>query len=295
MSPIHSCLALLVIFIWGCNFIFIKFCLTEFSPIFLCAVRFFLASFPAILFIKWPAAPFKWIAAYGLLTFGLQFACLFIGMNIGMTPGLASLLLQVQIFFSLFFAMLFLGEIPGIWQIGGALVSFIGIGLVATHLDSSISLASFLMVMGAAASWGLGNLISKKIGSVNMIALVVWGSFVACFPLLLLSLLFEGTSSIQYTLHHISWKGTASLFYIVYASTWVGYGVWNWLLSRYTVGTVVPYTLLVPVIGILSSVLVLGESFQSWKLIAGLFIITGLFINLFGSRVKRVFAKLRST
>src|SRR5207249_4460570 len=83
--------------------------------------------------------------------------------------------------------------------------------------------------------------------------------------------------------HHITWVGVTSLFYIVYGSTWIGYGVWNWLLSRYAVGIIVPFTLLVPVIGILSSILILGEPFQRWKLIAGLFVISGVCINLLGT------------
>lgn len=99
----HLLLALLVVFVWGINFIFVKLSLEEFSPLLLCAVRFLLASVPAVFFIKPPAVPFKIIAGYGLIMFALQFALLFIGLRVGMTPGVASLLMQVQVFFSMFF------------------------------------------------------------------------------------------------------------------------------------------------------------------------------------------------
>ncbi len=108
----HLLLALLVVFVWGINFIFVKLSLEEFSPLLLCAVRFLLASVPAVFFIKPPAVPFKIIAGYGLIMFALQFALLFIGLRVGMTPGVASLLMQVQVFFSMFFAIIFLGEQP---------------------------------------------------------------------------------------------------------------------------------------------------------------------------------------
>ncbi|AOW59093.1 TPA: EamA family transporter [Legionella pneumophila] len=281
----HLLLALLVVFVWGINFIFVKLSLEEFSPLLLCAVRFLLASVPAVFFIKPPAVPFKIIAAYGLIMFALQFALLFIGLRVGMTPGVASLLMQVQVFFSMFFAIIFLGEQPQVGQIIGALIAFIGIGVVALHFDHNVSLMGFLCILAAAASWGIGNLITKKIHSVNLIAVIVWSSFVACLPMFILSLVFEGPESFVTAYEHMTWKGILSVLYIVYISTWVGYGVWNWLISRYPVGMVVPFTLLVPVVGILSSVLILGEPFYLWKLVAGLLVISGLCINLLTTRL----------
>lgn len=280
----HLLLALLVVLIWGVNFIFVRFGLDEISPLLLCALRFFMASIPAVFFIKPPAIPFKIVASYGFIMFGMQFALLFLALQIGMTTGMASLLMQVQVFFSMFFAVVFLGEEPGIGQILGALVALLGIGLVATHFDQNISLVGFLFVMASAASWGIGNLITKKINSTNLIAVIVWSSFVACLPMFLLALVLEGPSSFIHAYNHVTWKGGLSLLYIVYISTWIGYGLWNWLISKHPVGTIAPFTLLVPVVGILSSVLVLGESFELWKLVAGLLVISGLCINIISAR-----------
>jgi O-acetylserine/cysteine efflux transporter len=280
----HLLLLLLVIIIWGGNFIFVKLGLEEISPLLLCALRFFLASIPAVFFIKPPAVPFKIIAAYGLVMFGMQFGFVFLGMHAGMTPGMASLIMQVQVFFSMFFAVIFLGERLSITQIVGALVSFMGIGLVALHFDTNVSLAGFILILAAAASWGIGNLITKKIKTNNMIAVVIWGSFVACLPMFLLSLIFEGPQSIVTSYHMMTWKSLGSLFYIVYISTWVGYGVWNWLIGRHPFGIIVPFTLLIPVVGILSSVIILGEPFQLWKLVACLLVISGLCINILSAR-----------
>lgn len=284
MPVSHLLLALLVVLVWGVNFIFVKFGLDEMSPLLLCAMRFLLASVPAVLFIKPPSVPFRIVAAYGLIMFGLQFSFIFMGMQIGMTPGMASLLMQVQVFFSMFFAVIFLGEKPKAGQIAGALVSFMGIGLVAMHFDQNVTLVGFLFIMAAAATWGIGNLITKKIQTTNIISVIVWGSFVACLPMFLLSLIFEGPASFSYAYEHLTWKGILSMLYIVYISTWIGYGIWNWLISTYPVGVIVPFTLLVPIVGMLSSTFILGESFQSWKLTAGLFVIAGLCINLLASR-----------
>jgi O-acetylserine/cysteine efflux transporter len=287
MPVSHLLLAILVAVIWGVNFLFVKLSLEEISPLLLSTLRFLFASVPAVFFIKPPSIPVKMILLYGLIMFGLQFTLLFIGMSLGMTPGMASLIVQVQVFFSMFFAAIFLNELPTIWQVTGALVSFTGIGLVAMHFDENISLLGFAFMLAAAATWGVGNLITKKANSINRLALVIWGSFVACIPILILTLIIEGPSSIINSFCHLTWTGATALLYIVYLSTWVGYGVWNWLLSRYPIGMIVPFTLLVPIVGVLSSVLILGEPLQSWKVVAGLFVISGLFINLLGARFLR--------
>lgn len=284
MPIAHILLALLVVSIWGVNFVFVKLSLNEISPLLLLAVRFLLASVPAVLFIKRPAMPFKTLALYGLFMFVMQFTFVFFGIRIGMTPGMASLIMQVQVFFSMFLAAFLLSEVPSIWQIVGALVSFTGIGLVAMHFDNNISLPGFLLILAAAAAWGIGNLITRKNNHVNMISLVIWANFIAFFPMLILTFVFEGTSNIVYSYHHITWLGITAVLYIVFASTWIGYGIWNWLLSRHPVGMVVPFTVLIPIVGIMSSVFILGESFQLWKLFSGLLVISGLCINILGTR-----------
>ncbi len=285
MQSLHLLLALLVILVWGFNFVVIKVGLDEIPPLLLGFARFFLTSIPAVFFIKRPTAPFRMVMWYGLFMFALQFSLLFIGMDVGVTPGLASLLLQLHVFFTLLLAMVFFGEKLRPWQIVGALVSFVGIALVAMHLGGSVTFSGLVLVIAAAASWGVGNVISKKIGKVNMISLVVWGSLIAWPPLLLISLFTEGYDKVVYTVQHLSWLSSGAVLYITYLSTLFGFGTWSWLLHHHPIGKIAPFTLLVPVVAILSSVLVLGEPLQSWKIFAALFVIAGLCINLLGPRI----------
>src|SRR5262249_11896359 len=115
-------------------------------------------------------------------------------------------------------------------------------------------------------------------------------------PLFFMSFIIDGASKMIDTFSHISWQSIFSLFYIVYISTLVGYGAWNWLLSRYSVITIAPFTLLIPVVGVLTSVIFFGEPFQTWKFFAVLLVVTGLFINLLGPRFlgNRVDKKLKA-
>jgi O-acetylserine/cysteine efflux transporter len=288
MQLLHFLLVILVVAIWGLNFVAIKVGLDEIPPMLLVSSRFFLTCFPAIFFVKRPAAPFKMVIWYGLVMFGLPFALLFLGMNAGVTPGLASLLLQLQVFFTILLSVLFMEEKLHPWQIIGAFVSFAGIALVAMNLGGDTTLLGFLLVIAAAASWGAGNVISKKIGKVNMVSLVVWGSLVAWPPLLLICLTMEGANKILYTLEHATLLSVSALLYITYLATLFAFGAWSWLIHHHPLKIIAPFTLLVPVFGILSSVLLLNEPLQSWKIFATLLVIIGLCINIFGPQMPAI-------
>ena len=119
MRPRHLLLALSIVLIWGVNFAIIKLGLRQVSPLALGVMRFFLAAFPWVFFIKRPNVPLSMIAAYGLLIFALQFGFLFTGMKIGMSAGLSSLILQLQVFFTIGLSMSCSasGRHPGNWLV----------------------------------------------------------------------------------------------------------------------------------------------------------------------------------
>ena len=263
----HLLLALGIVFIWGVNFAIIKLGLRQVSPLALGVARFVLAAFPWVFFIPRPKVPLRLIALYGLLIFAMQFGFLFTGMKLGMSAGLSSLILQLQVFFTIGLSVLLLGERPTIWQLAGALLAFAGVGVVAFNVGGDVSVIGLVLLVAAAASWGGGNIVSKRISQLsttpNVLGLVVWGS--------------------------LDWVSVGSIAYIVYLSTLLGFAVWASLLAQYPVSTVAPFTLLVPVFGFLGSAVLLGEPLQGWKLGASSLVIAGLCINLFGSR----FAALR--
>lgn len=288
MRPRHLLLALVVVAIWGINFAIIKLGLRQVSPLGLGVARFFLAAFPWVFFIKRPAVPFRLLAGYGLLIFALQFGLLFSGMKVGMSAGLASLILQLQVFFTIGLSVALLGERPTVWQLSGALLAFCGVALVAAHVGGEVTMAGLALLVGAAAAWGGGNVVSKRISqtnaSVNVLGLVVWGSLIALPPLLVVALLLERENFLA-SFTGLDWISTGSIAYIVYLSTLFGFAVWSRLLGLYPVSTVAPFTLLVPVFGFLGSAVLLGEPIQDWKLIASALVIAGLCLNLFGPRL----------
>lgn len=282
----HLALVFLIVLVWGFNFVVIQVGLDGFPPIFLCFARFFLTCFPAIFFIKRPQVPFKRVASYGLVLFALSFSLLFMGMYAGVPPGLTAVLLQTQVFFTILFAILCFGEKLHKWQILGALISFAGISIVIKNLGGGVTWQGLLLVIAAGAAWGGGNIISKKMGKVNMMGVVVWASLVAWPPLLLVSYLVEGGDKILYSLQHVNWLSVSAVLYITYISTLFAFSAWSWLIHHHPISTIVPFTLLAPIVGILSSVALLDEPLPVWKFLAALLVIAGLCINYLGPRLR---------
>lgn len=97
MAPRDLLLALVVILAWGVNFVVIKLGLHGVPPMLLGTLRFCLAAFPAILFVRRPQVSWRLLLAYGLTISLGQFAFLFSAMYVGMPAGLASLVLQAEI------------------------------------------------------------------------------------------------------------------------------------------------------------------------------------------------------
>lgn len=290
MRPTDWLCALLVILIWGVNFIVMKWGLEELSPLMLSALRFALASLPLLLFVRKPAS-LTWgvLAAYGLVQGVGQFGMLFAGLALGMPAGMASVVLQAQAFISLLLGAIFLKEQPRPWQWFGLCIAIAGLSVIAMARGEgagSMTLIGFFLTLGAAAMWALANLISRRAarqGPYEPLPFLVWSSIFPIAPLLLMSLWLEGGSTQMLAqLQAMSWQGAGAVAYLAILSTLLGYGLWTKLLQRYPVGTVAPLSLLVPVIGLLSAMVLLGERpvLQHW--LGTLAVLLGMAVNQWG-------------
>ncbi len=277
--------------IWGLNFAVIKIGLREVPPLLLCAARFALVAFPAVLLLPRPAVQLRNLLVYSTLMFTVQFGLLFGGMWLGLSAGLASVALQAQAFFTMAFSAVVAGDRPSAPQLFGALVAALGLLIIAQGSAGDVSLPGLLCVLGAAASWGVANVFSKRrLAGVPPITLVAWGNLFAVLPVLFVSAMVEGIDSWVVAAARLDATTLWALAYIVYPTTLFGFGLWAWQLRRYPAAIVAPYTLVVPVFGLAGASWLLGESTQPWKLLAAALVITGLLINQFG---QTLFDRLR--
>jgi len=269
--------------IWGFNFVVIRWGLNDIPPLVLTLLRFVLAAFPALLFVPRPRAPWRLIAGYGLFAFALQFALLFGGMAAGMPTGLSSLVIQVQAFFTIGLVALLMRERPRPPQLAGAAVAALGLALVALHLPAGTTLG-FALVVGAALSWAIANVIVKRVPGDSPLSVVVWGSAAATVPLALAVLVTEGPSSLAERVQGLGIAQWLGIAFQAWPTTLLAFGIWAWLLRRHPAATVAPFTLLVPVIGMSCAVALLDEPVTWWKVAGAALVLAGLALNVLASR-----------
>lgn len=284
MSPRDLVLAFVVIFVWGMNFVVIKIGLNGIPPMLLGALRFSLAAFPAVLFVKRPAIPARWLVAYGATISLGQFAFLFTAMAVGMPAGLASVVLQAQAFFTVALGALLLNERFRAHNAAGLIVAAGGLALIGEQGGMGMTLAGFVLTLCAALMWGLGNIVTKKAGKADMLGLVVWGSLIPPIPFFALSWWLEGPDRIHAALASIGGSSIFAVAYLSFIATLVGYGLWAKLMSRYPATQVAPFSLLIPVIGLAAAAALLGEVLSPAQIIGALLVMAGLLINAFGGR-----------
>jgi O-acetylserine/cysteine efflux transporter len=280
--------ALLTVLIWGFNFTVIKVGVAGVPPLLLACLRFAFSAFPAVLFVRRPDAPWRLLAGYGLLLGVGQFSLLFMAMKLGAPAGLSSIILQSQAFFTAALAAAYLGERIRLHNVAGMLVA--GSGLLVFALSGggdarALTLPLTAMLLGAAFFWAAANVAAKKMPRADGFGLVVWSSLFSPLPLLGLSLAFEGPQRIASALAGLSARSLGAQAYLVLASTIFGYGVWNRPIVRHGAGRIAPFSLLVPVFGVSSAALVLGERFTALDAAASVLVLGGVAVHVFGGRL----------
>jgi len=280
-------LAAVVVVTWGVNFVVIKVGLAGAPPLLLGALRFLLAAFPAVLFVPRPKVKARWVLAYGLTICVGQFAFLFSAMHLGMPAGLASLVLQAQAFFTIGLAALVLGERWHLHGAAGLLLAAGGLAIIGGARGAgagAVPAVGVALTLCAALAWAAGNLVTKAMGPVDLLSLVVWGALVAPIPFLALSWFLEGPQRMAASLSHLGLASVAAVAFLAFGATLLGYTLWGRLLARHSAARVAPLTLLVPVVGIASSALLLGERLSGAQAAGGLLVMAGLLVNLLGGR-----------
>lgn len=213
----------------------------------------------------------------------MKFSLLFLAMAWGMPAGLASVVMQAQALFSVVFAALLLGERPGQMQWVGLSIAAAGLLVIAGDMEGagtfSGGLVAFLTLIAAAACWGFANIMTRRAAAPNPLAFMIWVSAVPPLPMFALSWIFEGPAAIAAAFAGIELRGVAAVLYIGLLSTTVCFAGWSLLLRQHNASLVAPFTLLVPVFGLLSAWAVLDEMPSAIKLGGAALILFGLLVN----------------
>ncbi|GAB2487127.1 O-acetylserine/cysteine exporter [Comamonas humi] len=297
LRPLDLLSALLVVLLWGVNFVAMKWGLRSFTPFQLGAVRYLWAAVPLVFFVRPPRVAWRHVLAFGLLQGVGQFGFLFTALQVGMTASLASVILQTQVFFTALWTLVLLHERPGRPLFAGMAMAALGLVCFAlnelqAHGSGDTSLLGLLLVLGGAASWACSNVVvrlaQRQNASYDPLAFIAWSSLVPIVPFVLLSALVDGDAArwLQAdTWRAVPWLSWASVAYLGWVATIIGYGLWTRLIQRYSANRIAPFSLCVPVVGLTTGMLVLGEPVTRWQWAGSALVVAALVVVVWGGKL----------
>nr|WP_324288060.1 EamA family transporter [Agrococcus sp. SL85] len=145
------------------------------------------------------------------------------------------------------------------------------------------ALGPFLLTLLAALGWALGNLSSRLARPSKPLHLTLWMSVVPVLPMLGVSLAVEGPAAIGASFVGLGeptglWA-LAGLGYTMLFGTVVGSGIWTWLLRNHPSSRVAPFSMLVPVVGLLTAWIVLGETLTAGEVAGAAVVVLGVLLG----------------
>ncbi|MBC7681538.1 MAG: EamA family transporter [Ferruginibacter sp.] len=291
----------MVVAVWGVNFVVMKLALRDFSPFQLGAARYVFAVLPLILLIKPPRIAWKWVLVYGAFQGVGQFGILFFALKVGMTAALASVLLQTQVFFTALFGFVLLHERASRPLQAGMVLAALGLGCFALNYIvpgealsadalKATTLAGFVLTLCAAAMWAMSNIVARRVQQLHAdyspVAFVVWSSSVAIVPFMALSLAFDAPE-VRWQWLEARGSSWLAVAYLGWVATVLGYSLWTGLLKRHPANKVAPFSLGVPIVGLTTGMLVLGEVITPWQWAGVALVVAALACVMLGGLVKR--------
>jgi O-acetylserine/cysteine efflux transporter len=266
-------LTLVVMVIWGFNFAVAKTGLEQFSPLFMMFLRFAAVAAVLVPFVRIPHGRMRGIFALSVILGGIHFPLMFGGLA-GIDAATAAITVQLQVPFSALLAALVFKDRIDARGIIGMIIAFLGVVVIAGEPRLNGNYVALGMVVAAAFAFAVANIQMKRVSAVNGFSLNAWMSLMAAPQLLIFTLLLERDQVRQFT--QADWLGWSSIAYMSVVVTILSYGIWYHLVRRYAVSQTMPWTLTVPVFGVLSGVLVLGEPMTTGLIVGGTLTLIGV-------------------
>jgi len=277
MSVRDFLLLAVVCFVWGLNLVVTRWVIADAGvpPIFFAGLRF--AGIALVL--CWFLRPIpKNLGMLFLIAMGIgavHFALLFMGLAKAEASAV-SVVGQLGVPFSTLMSMVFLGETVG-WRRGtGIMMAFAGATLIAINPDNFSFSYGLLYIVASALIGSAAGILMKKMPPISALQMQAWVGLFSFVPLFALSGLTE-TGGWSAFMSGGPWVWAATVFAVLGVSVF-GHGAFYNLLKKYDVSLISPLTLMVPVWGVILSVILLNEQLSLQLIIGAAISLGGVFV-----------------
>ncbi len=284
MSAVDVCLAVLVQVLWGAVLTLAKPLIGQISPILLMALAYSIAAV-----VLYPVAPRLKTRPLHLLIISatagtLQASMLLSGLAI-LPASTAMLVLQLQIPFAAVLAWAVGRDKPSLRNWIGMALVLAGIAVVIGRPSAESQILGVLLVGTSGIFWAGGQVGIAVWGRDSGLAIYAGLLRYAAPQLWLTTLLIEGNPLPVFGgMTTMSWAGVLVLSFL---GCVLPYALWYRLLMRYRVDEVMPFSVLMPVVGVILSILQLGEPVTVGLVAGGSILVIGLGVIAFGGRFFR--------
>jgi len=276
MSPKDIAVALVPPLSWGAGFTLAKPAVEQFQPLFMMAM-IYVALVVVLLTTARASIRTPWPALFAIAAFAVPIQGVFIFLGLKYLPAsVATLVLQVQVPFAVLLGWLVGGEEINARKIVGTFIALAGVAAVVGLPHETPPIWPVIYIILGSLFWAFGQVLARKFGRDTGI-LQLKGMALAGLPQILIAtfLFEEGQWDSVVTANLEQWLALA---FSTAVGFYIGYAVWFSLLRRHRMDEVAPFILLMPVIGIVTAAVVLGERISPIQIAGGLVILFGLSI-----------------
>ena len=266
--------------LWGFGLVISKPGMEQLPPLLINGLRWTLAG---LVLVWWFPIPKKFLKKIFIVSFvacTLQYGLTYTGVSL-IDASSAVLLVQSEVPFGVLVAFIILKERPPIKNLIGLLIAFIGLVVLTGAPSLEGKYFGVVLVLSGALTWAFGQVLAKPISeNIKGQTLTAWIGVIGGPQLILASFFIEGN-----TIEHIKSADTTTwiiLLYLAFIMTALGYSLWYYVLGRYPINKVMPVHLLLPLTGVMSAILLLGERPNIEIFIGGVIILIGVGMILIG-------------
>ncbi len=257
LRPLHLAALVFITFLWGMNFAAAKIGLAQMPPLMMVALRWGLVGLLLAPFVSAPRGQWRQVILVSFTLGFLHFSLMFWSLQY-IEAATAAIAIQLQVPFAALLAAVIFKDTLG-WRRGlGMTVAFAGVAVIAGEPKLDGQYLALAIIIVSACIWSVANMQIKLMGDINGLTLNAWIGIFAAPQLALGSWILEDGQMAALTA--ADWRAYASILYQAVPVVIFGYGLWFHFLRRYEVNQIMPFILLVPPFGVLSGILLLGES-----------------------------------
>ena len=289
MKPIHIAFILLIDFLWAFNIVAIKESVLAMPPLLSVALRYGLVLLVCASSIHIIEGRMALILLTGVVTGALQFGLGAYSYHVATNLSALAIAGQLGVPLSLLLAIAIDGERIAWKRTAGILLAVLGVMLLVFDPRIADERLGIFLTFGAATCWASGNLLFRRLSGIPVLTLYGWQAVVSIPILIVASHVFEpgGIAGLP----DVPLSAFAWIAYSAIAASLIGHAGMAWLLQRYPVTVITPFTLPTPMLAVMFATLVYGTAVTPLMWVGGALTIAGVAIITLRTAKKSVEAK----